>query len=171
LKRPELFLQLAQRLPACTASMIGGTQPQAHDLYEQIRGRAACVGNLSFHGPLPYRGTNRLFDRARVFVNTSETEGFPNTFLQAWIRGVPVVTFFDPDDVVRREGLGHTVTSLDEMVGAAQRLTADSQVWLETSARCRAHMARRYREDELMAPYLSTVGRVAMGVRTTAAPA
>jgi hypothetical protein len=171
LKRPEMFLQLAQRSPTCTASMIGGTQPRAHDLYQEIHARAEAVGNLTFHGPLPYRATNRLFDRARVFVNTSETEGFPNTFLQAWIRGVPVVTFFDPDDVVRREGLGHTVTSLDEMIGAAHGLTADSQAWLETSARCRAYMARRYGEDQIIAPYLSTVGRVAMGVRTTAAPA
>lgn len=171
LKRPEMFLELAQRLHACAVSMVGGPLPRAHDLYEQIRARAARVGNLTFHGPLPYRATNRLFDRARVFVNTSETEGFPNTFLQAWIRGVPVVSFLDPDGVIRREGLGHTVTSLDEMLGAAHRLTADSQAWLETSARCRAYMARRYGEDQIIAPYLSTVGRVAMSVRTTAAPA
>jgi Glycosyltransferase Family 4/Glycosyl transferases group 1 len=170
LKRPEMFLELAQCLPACTASMIGGTQPRAHDLYQQIGARAADVGNLTFHGPLPYRATNRLFDRARVFVNTSETEGFPNTFLQAWIRGVPVVSFFDPDDVIRREGLGQAVASLGEMVSAARRLTADSQEWLETSARCRAYMARHYGEDQIIAPYLLTVDQVATGLPPAAAP-
>jgi glycosyltransferase involved in cell wall biosynthesis len=170
LKRPEMFLELAQRLPACTASMIGGTQPRAHDLYQQIGARAAAVGNLTFHGPLPYRATNHLFDRARVFVNTSETEGFPNTFLQAWIRGVPVVSFFDPDDVIRREGLGQAVASLGEMVSAARRLSADSQGWLETSARCRAYMARHYGEEQIIAPYLLTVDRVATGLPPAAAP-
>jgi glycosyltransferase involved in cell wall biosynthesis len=171
LKRPEMFLEVARRLKACTASMVGGTQPRAHDLFQQIRARAACVGNLTFHGPLPYRATNHVFDRTRVFANTSEIEGFPNTFLQAWIRGVPVVSFFDPDDVIRREGLGHAVTSLDEMAGAAHRLATDSQAWLEMSTRCRAYMARRYGEDQILAPYLSTVGRVATGLPATVTPA
>jgi hypothetical protein len=171
LKRPEVFLELVRRLNPSSASMVGGTQPRAHDLYARIGAYAAHVGNLTFHGPLPYRDTNRVFDRARVFVNTSETEGFPNTFLQAWIRGVPVVSFLDPDGVIRREGLGHAVATLDEMASAARHLTTDLPAWLETSARCRAYMARRYGEDQIIAPYLSTVGRVAMGVRTTAAPA
>ena len=106
-----------------------------------------------------------------MFVNTSETEGFPNTFLQAWIRGVPVISFFDPDNVIRREGLGHAVGNLEEMASTAQRLATDAQAWLETSARCRAYIARHYSEDQILAPYLSTVGRVASGVPVTAAPA
>jgi glycosyltransferase involved in cell wall biosynthesis len=132
---------------------------------------ATGVGNLTFHGQTLYRATNKLFDRARLFVNTSEIEGFPNTFLQAWVRGVPVVSFFDPDGVIQREGLGYAVTSLDEMARTAHRLTTDSQAWLEVSERCRAYVARRYGEDQILAPYLAPVGRVAMGLPTTAAPA
>ena len=160
LKRPEVFLELAPRLDPCSASMVGGPMPHAHDLYEQIAVRAARVGNLTFHGRLPYRATNRVFDRARVFINTSATEGFPNTFLQAWIRGIPVVSFIDPDEVIRREGLGHAVANLEEMAGAAQRLAADSQAWLEASARCRAYVARHYGEEQILTPYLAAVGRV-----------
>lgn len=171
LKRPELFLELVDRLNACSAAMVGGPQPHAYDLYQQIGRRAACLRNLTFHGPLPYHATNRVFDRARVFVNTSETEGFPNTFLQAWVRGIPVVSFFDPDDVIRREGLGHAVASLDQMASAAHSLVTDLQQWLETSARCRAYMARRYGEEQVLAPYLSTVRRVAAGLSPAAAPA
>jgi len=170
LKRPEMFLELARHLKSCSANMVGGPQPGAHDLYQEIRARAARVGNPTFNGALPYRATNRVFERARVFVNTSEIEGFPNTYLQAWIRGVPVVSFFDPDDVIQREGLGHAVASLDEMVGAAQRLTSDSQAWLETSARCKAYMARRYGEDQILAPYLSAVDRAAVGLHAGATP-
>ena len=169
LKRPQVFLELADRLNACRAAMIGGPQSGAYDLYQQISTRAASVRNLTFHGQLPYRATNSVFDRARVFVNTSETEGFPNTFLQAWIRGIPVVSFFDPDDVIRREGLGHAVASLDEMASAAHSLVRDSQQWLETSARCRAYMARRYGEEQVLAPYLSTARRVAAGLQPAAA--
>jgi glycosyltransferase involved in cell wall biosynthesis len=169
LKRPELFLEVARRLNPLTGSMIGGAQPRAHDLFQQIRARASCVGNITFHGRLPYRATNQVFDRARLFINTSEIEGFPNTFLQAWIRGIPVISFFDPDDVIRREGLGYAVANLDDMASAAHRLATYSQLWLEMSARCRAYMARRYGEDQILAPYLATVRQVAMDLPSTAA--
>jgi hypothetical protein len=165
LKRPEMFLELTRRLNCCAASMVGGRQRGANDLYEQTRARAAGAGTPTFHGALPYRATNRLFERSRVFINTSEIEGFPNTYLQAWIRGVPVISFFDPDDVIQREGLGHAVGSLDEMARAAHCLSTDSQAWLETSARCKAYMARRYGEDQILPAYLAAVERAAMGPR------
>ena len=161
-KRPEMFLHLARRLKTCTASMVGGAQPGAQDLYQRVCADAASIGNLTVHGQLPYGATNAVFDRARVFVNTSGFEGFPNTYLQAWIRGIPVVAFFDPDDVIRREGLGHAVASLDEMVQAAQHLATDSRAWLEASARCKAYMARRFGEEQMLAPYLSALSRVAV---------
>jgi glycosyltransferase involved in cell wall biosynthesis len=171
-KRPEMFLDLAQRLPGCSASMIGGAVPKTGNLYQRISACAARVGSLTFQGQLSYRATSQVFDRARVFVNTSEFEGFPNTFLQAWVRGIPVVSFFDPDGVIRREGLGHAVASLHEMARAAEALTTDSQAWLEVSARCQAYMARRYGEDQIIAPYLSTLGRIAVGpMGPPAAPA
>lgn len=164
LKRPELFIELARRLNSLTASMVGGTQPRAHDLYQQVCREAVNVGNLTFHGPMPYRTTNQLFDRARVLVNTSETEGFPNTFLQAWIRGIPVISFFDPDNVIKREGLGEAVSSFDEMAKMANRFATDSYLWLETSARCKAYMARCYGEDRVLVPYLAAVDRAAIGL-------
>lgn len=160
LKRPEMFLELAQRLPNFSASMVGGAQPKTRHLFQRVRIAASRVSNVTFHGPLPYRATQRLFDRARVFVNTSEIEGFPNTFLQAWARGIPVVSFFDPDDVIQREGLGHTVASLEEMAAAVHRLAADPQVWGEASERCRAYMTRHYDEDQTVTPYLETLGRL-----------
>jgi glycosyltransferase involved in cell wall biosynthesis len=164
LKRPEMFLELAQRLPASPASMVGGPLPNTQQLYRQISASAARVGSLTFHGPLPYRTTNQLFDRARLFVNTSEIEGFPNTFLQAWIRGIPVVSHFDPDGVIQREGLGRAVASLDEMARAAAVLTQDQEAWLEVSARCRAYMARHYGEEQLLSPYLEAVERGTTGL-------
>ncbi|MBV8910675.1 MAG: glycosyltransferase family 4 protein [Gammaproteobacteria bacterium] len=163
LKGPQVFLELARRIGSSTASMVGGPQRGAEDLYERVRAEAARSGTPTFHGALPYRAANRLFERARVFINTSDVEGFPNTFLQAWIRGVPVVSFFDPDDVIRREGLGHAAGSIDEMERAVRRLTGDPHAWLETSARCKAYMRRCYGEDQILAPYLSAFERAAIG--------
>jgi glycosyltransferase involved in cell wall biosynthesis len=73
-------------------------------------------------GAVRYADTGALFDRAKVFLNTSSIEGFPNTFLQAWVRGVPVVSFFDPDGLTQRLQLGRIATSLDDMREALRGL-------------------------------------------------
>ena len=63
----------------------------------------ACQENpqFTYMGPISFEATNNLFNEADVFVNTSKTEGFPNTFIQAWLRGVPTVSFsVDPDQFI-----------------------------------------------------------------------
>jgi glycosyltransferase involved in cell wall biosynthesis len=49
-------------------------------------------------------------------------EGFPTTFLEAWSCGLPVVTTFDPDGIVARQGLGRVVTTVDELVAQLRAL-------------------------------------------------
>jgi glycosyltransferase involved in cell wall biosynthesis len=91
---------------------------------------------------------------ARVFINTSDTEGFPNSYLQSWIRGTPVVAFFDPDGVIQRERLGFAVSSLEDMQNHVCALVSDTCLWAQTSARCQHYMASRYAEERIVAPYL-----------------
>jgi glycosyltransferase involved in cell wall biosynthesis len=89
-------------------------------------------------------------------MNTSEIEGFPNSCLQAWSRGTPVVAFFDPDRLILREGLGVVARDMEEMRQAIKELITNRQSWLATSARCVAFMRREYNEDRILAPYLKT---------------
>jgi len=84
-------------------------------LFEDVKREAAQLPNVKFHGPVPYHDIGALFERSRLLVGTSEVEGFPNTYLQAWGHGAPVVAFLDPEDVIARKGLGRAVHSMEEM--------------------------------------------------------
>lgn len=114
-KRPELYLELARSLPHLKFTMIGGPTPDFRELYDRMAKEAREICNLDFKGPVAYHEVNNYYCRAKVFVNTSDTEGFPNSFLQSWIRGVPVVSFFDPDGLIASEGLGVVPNNLSEM--------------------------------------------------------
>ncbi len=154
-KRPDLFLALARRLPHLRFHMVGGPQPGFETMFEAIRCEAETIPNFEFHGRVAYHAMDHRYGKARVFVNTSDSEGFPNAFLQAWARGTPVVSFFDPDHLLERERLGQVVDSLDAMAQAVDTLHRDRLQWIAASDRCADYMARVFGEDRIIAPYLS----------------
>ena len=157
-KRPDRVLDLAAGLPQRHIHLVGGALPGEQALYREMQAAAAARPNVTFHGRLAYHDAAALYGRARVFVNTSDVEGFPNSYLQAWMRGVPVVTLIDPDRVIEREGLGIAAQSPARLAGAARDLLQDKADWQAASARCRAYMAREHGEDQVLARYLEAFG-------------
>ena len=159
-KRPDRILELAGELPEVKIHMVGGPLPGEEGLFRDVRDTAAAKANLTFHGRLPYPDASDLYGRARMLVNTSDVEGFPNSYLQAWIRGVPVVTLIDPDRTIEREGLGVAVSSAAQIPAAVRHLLDDATAWKAASDRCRAFMAREHGEDKVLPPYLDTLEEV-----------
>jgi glycosyltransferase involved in cell wall biosynthesis len=154
LKRAELLLTLAARFPGMRFHMAGGPLASEPEYFKLMEAKAATLPNVEFHGAVLYHEIGELFERARVLVNTSETEGFPNTFLQAWGRGAPVVTFLDPGEIIEREGLGRAVANVDDMQDAVAALSTDQALWEATSARCCRYMDREYDPSVAAEPYL-----------------
>lgn len=117
-KRPLLFVELARRLPELQFTMIGPPASGEAGLHEQVRAAAAGVGNLRLLGFQPPAEVEKHFDRCRTLVSTSSTEGFPNVFLQAMRRGIPIVSFVDPDGMIAGHGLGTVVSDERELEAA-----------------------------------------------------
>lgn len=173
LKRPDILFDLASRLGDLRFHMAGGIVPGLASYFHETKQKAEQLRNLTFHGSMPYAEVSRLYERARVFVNTSDTEGFPNTYLQAWASGTPVVSFFDPDGVIAREKLGVAVRGADEMADAVRQLCRDPAHWAAVSARCRAFVDREFGEDAVLNAYRRSIDRAAgkpQGVRDITEP-
>ncbi len=114
-KRPEEFLSLARRLPNYRFVMVGRKT-------EQFMG---LVPNLTAMGEVPHREALKWIARAWVLVNTSEEEGFPNVFLEAWYLRTVVLTYgADPDGLVS-SGLGIKVSGTDEAEARLRELLSD----------------------------------------------
>ena len=136
--------------------VAGGSLRDEEALFRNVKRAASAKSNVSFHGRLSYWDANELYGRARVLVNTSDVEGFPNSYLQAWVRGVPVVTLIDPDGVIEREGLGVAASSVEEIPAAIRHLLSNASAWRAAGDRCRAFMAREHGEDRVLSVYLDT---------------
>jgi glycosyltransferase involved in cell wall biosynthesis len=154
-KRPELLLEIARRLPQRRFVLIGGaggTAPTSA-AFERARDGAAELPNVEFTGFLPLERVERYFDRARVLVNTSRHEGMPNTFLQAWARGVPSVAFVDTGARLDGAPVYPVVASAGEAAAEIERLLADEAHWRRVSARCREHFERTHSTRAVLPRY------------------
>jgi glycosyltransferase involved in cell wall biosynthesis len=124
-KRPDRSIALARRLPDVKFTMIGGVVQDEKPLYASIEQEAANMPNVDLLGQVPYDKVNEYVAKSKVFLNTSDIEGLPNTFLQAWARKVPVVAFLDPDGLIRSRSLGSRPGNESEMCEALRELLDD----------------------------------------------
>ena len=154
-KRPELFLELARRLPALRFRMVGGpsSEPGGVALFDRIRAVAAGIPNLDFIGFVPYARIDREFDRARVFVNTSDFEGFPNTFLQSWSRRIPTVSFCDVGATFEPAPLTTVVEDIEGMAVAVEQLMTDVALWETQGARLQHYARTAHSPEAAIAAY------------------
>ncbi|HEY6868084.1 MAG TPA: glycosyltransferase family 4 protein [Candidatus Eisenbacteria bacterium] len=161
-KRPEWVLELARRLPARRFVMCGmpAVPPDSPAPWDEARAAARACPNLEVRGYVGHDGLGPLFGEAALLLHTSPAEGFPNTMLEAWAHGVPVISVVDPDGAVEREGLGQTAGSLDELERTVERWMADPERRRAAGARARAHVLARHAPDRVLEPFASLLDRM-----------
>jgi glycosyltransferase involved in cell wall biosynthesis len=145
-KRPELYVELAERLratPGVRFAMAGraGNERTHGELHARIR----ALPNLEYLGELPHEEANELLCRAHCLVNTSDAEGFSNTFIQAWMRGAVVLSLHaDVDGLLARDELGHLSGSVDRLQTQLETLIANPSAREAMAKRARLHAARHF---------------------------
>ena len=153
IKQPGLFLELAQAFPDIRFRMVGGPGSGAQALYESIRKRALAMPNVEFTGFVPYAKVEEHFDDALMFINTSESEGFPNTFLQAWARGVPSISFVDCGARVAGKTVGRVVGSMSEMIACVRQWLENDLELADAGGVCRAYVEGRHSTSKVVDMY------------------
>lgn len=142
-KQPEMFISLAQAFPHEPFVMVCPPAASEPAYFESLRSQALKLGNMTFVERVPFKEIGTHFQAARLFVNTSSQEGFPNTFVQAWMQGAPVVSLaVDPGGVMARHGLGITCSgSQASLQQALASLLEDHPLWerLSRNASVYAH--------------------------------
>jgi glycosyltransferase involved in cell wall biosynthesis len=141
-KRFEWLLDAARQCPDIEFN-VAGTPNQPSGYAAELLAAAAKIPNVRAHGKLSRADLNKLFETCGLLCCTSMLEGFPTTFLEAWSCGLPVVTTFDPDGIVAREGLGRVVTTVDELV-AQLRALPNSEAYAGMSRAAKKFFVENY---------------------------
>lgn len=139
-KQPEIFLKAVARFPDYSFMMI---MPPGNDgtFYERRKQEVKKYANCQFFADKPFEKMDNYFQSARLFVNTSSVEGFPNTFIQAAKNGTPVLSWVvNPDHVLTRYDFGIDAhASMPKFLDSLNQMMTD-----ENQFKKRAHNGRKY---------------------------
>lgn len=149
-KRLELFLEIAKQLPEYDF-VIGGPTPSeaASNYFQEIASQTASIPNVHI-GTFPETFEDflsfPLYSEASLFVDTVEQGGFENTLVQAWLRGIPVVSISRSfDGVLEKEGLGvYCHGRIEEAVAAIRKLFSHPNELKALSESSRAFAVKEY---------------------------
>lgn len=156
LKRPQLALDLAKD-QSFSVHLVGGPVSNQEAMYDDILKQAGSMDNVHCEGYLSADEVEHCFNRSKVFINTSYVEGFPNTYLQAWSKGIPVVTYLDIDDMVSEHELGYVVTTPDEMLQKVRLLLEDDDARRVIGERCKAFISEHFSNADVAKKFMSLV--------------
>lgn len=159
-KQPEIFIKLANEFKSrddVRFVMVGrcGSSGWYRSILNQIRDS----GIIEYLGEISQDEVNARLDESHILVNTSTYEGFPNTFIQAWMREVPVVSLeVDPDNILDKEGLGFCSRNYEAM--------REQMAALITNEDLRSRMGRRAREYAIRRHSLNNIKEIIKEVST-----
>jgi len=146
-KRPDLLVEIARRMPDLRFVVCGGpTRYFSPPGYGEAMERALrAEPNVEYRGKVPPGEALRTTASAALLLSTSDEEGFPSTFLEAWAAGTPVVSLrLDPDGAIGREQIGAVPGSVEAAVPRIRSLVESPQVRETMGARARRHVELRH---------------------------
>jgi glycosyltransferase involved in cell wall biosynthesis len=122
LKRYHIFINVVSVLAATGVvqkATLCGSGTEEHLLKQQVAG-AGLQNIVEFTGLIPHAGVLQYMQRAKVFLHTSEYEGFGNVCIEALYAGAHVISFTRP----MRQHIPHwhIVSTVGEMIEKAMDL-------------------------------------------------
>jgi glycosyltransferase involved in cell wall biosynthesis len=136
-KRPHLLLELARACPELRFDLVGPADDSAYTRH--VLEAARAVPNLAVCGGISRADVSARYLRASCLVCTSHAEGFPNTFLEAWSHGLPVVSTFDPDGLIAERGTGRAAADVAGLAAGLRELLSRPEEWRRASERSRRY--------------------------------
>lgn len=141
-KNPLSFVDLAVDNPKMSFTMI--MNESNSEIHNKVLSNAPA--NLMIIEYVTYSQIEKYFSESYILVNTSISEGFPNTFLQACKYGMPILTLnVDPGNVITEHGCGFCARGDHDALSMMLRmLHDDSKIYNKISLKSKKYVDQNH---------------------------
>lgn len=145
-KKPELALKLAREFSSEKFIIISPRTSGEEDFYNRIEAEAEELSNVELIERVPRKEIQDYFDNAKIFLNTSEKEGFPNTFVEAGIGVTPILSYkVDPDSFIENNECGFSCRGdYSELKSKLKEMLENKEETQQKGENCRKYVEENH---------------------------
>jgi glycosyltransferase involved in cell wall biosynthesis len=156
-KQPEIFIKLAEKFQDFDVKFLYAGRPANRNYQQMLERETKKLNNIEYLGEISFDKTNELLSKSSIFVNTSlPFEGFPNTFIQAWLRETPVVTLhFDPDEIIKKQKIGFHSINFNQLIRDIKFLINDPNKRIEFGKKARRFAIENHNIEKISNKYIN----------------
>jgi len=159
-KFPERFLSIVKKMKSNSNIkfiMVGKRLNSQFD-YE-IQSTLKENPNFQYYGESDQEFILEILNKVKVLVNTSDSEGFSNTFIEAWLRGVPVISLkgVNPDGLITKNGVGFVCDDIDEIQMRVSELLNNRLLFSQMSLEAKLMSKRKFDLEKYVDKFIDEV--------------
>lgn len=147
-KAPEKALSIAGMLPEVTLNLIMNKWDESY--HREIL--SMMPDNVKYIEKVEFDKIEESFINSSLFINTSDFEGFPNTFLQAAKHGVPIISLHsDPNRMLSESGCGYFANGdIQSMANMISKYLSDIELYTSTSHCCVEYVRKNHNVNTIV---------------------
>ena len=154
-KQPELFIEMVSQLKQTNVDFVMAGGAHNSKTVEELKEKAKIV-NIKTPGKIVYKDVNEYFSKSLVFVNTSYREGVSNTFIEAMLNGVPVLSLnSNPNNWLSDFNIGYCANgNLEDLITTLDALLKDREQLKKMSEEAKRFAKQQFSNDDIIKSYL-----------------
>ena len=156
-KRADNLIEIVRLLPNRRFLVVGGPGPD-RGYSRNLTDTLETLPNVTYEGFVTPDKVGDCYARSRIFLNTSDWEGFPNGYLYAWTRGIPACSLrIDPDGAVTRGELGIVEADPEKLARELDRLLEEPERYAAMARRCHNHVREHHSRERSVEIFISAL--------------
>jgi len=148
-KRVEWLIDIAKEMPDVKFEVLGPPNEDS-EYIKPLLAEFKRVKNIDYLGKVNRKEMATVYQKSSILCCTSTYEGFPNTYLEAWSYGIPVITTIDPDDVIKNNQLGFHVATPKEFIFSIRELLGNLFKWEAFSKNSISYYLQNHQQNQVM---------------------
>lgn len=158
IKKPEQFIELASKFKnnkSLCFTMIGRENQKYSNAISLAQRNQ---NNFRYLGEISNDKVNKMLSGAHILISTSEAEGFSNTFVQAWMRKVIVLSMnSNPDEIITNEKIGYLCPTVKELQSKIEFLINHPRILSEMGGKAYHYAIQNHSVEKNMEKVISLI--------------